>query len=48
MGYGLPIARVFARYFGGDLNIVSTEGWGTDAYIYINRLESTSVEVLPD
>jgi len=47
-GYGLPIARVFARYFGGDLNVISTEGWGTDAFIYINRLESASVETLPE
>jgi len=47
MGYGLPIARVFARYFGGDLKVISTEGWGTDAYIYINRLESAAVEQLP-
>ncbi|GBG34078.1 Pyruvate dehydrogenase acetyl-transferring kinase, mitochondrial [Hondaea fermentalgiana] len=48
MGYGLPISRVFARYFGGDLKIMSTEGWGTDAYIYINRLESAAVETLPE
>uniref|UniRef100_A0A7S3PHZ6 Protein-serine/threonine kinase n=1 Tax=Aplanochytrium stocchinoi TaxID=215587 RepID=A0A7S3PHZ6_9STRA len=48
VGYGLPIARVFARYFGGELKIISTEGWGTDAYIYINRLESAALEVLPD
>eukprot|EP00924_Labyrinthula_sp_SR-Ha-C_P001831 snap_masked-scaffold_148-processed-gene-0.0-mRNA-1 protein AED:0.05 eAED:0.05 QI:0/-1/0/1/-1/1/1/0/232 len=47
-GYGLPIARVFAKYFGGDLSIVSTEGWGTDAYVYIHRIESSAVETLPD
>mmetsp|Transcript_7754 Transcript_7754/g.12534 ORF Transcript_7754/g.12534 Transcript_7754/m.12534 type:complete len:397 (+) Transcript_7754:52-1242(+) len=46
MGYGLGISRVFARYFGGDLRILPTEGWGTDAYIYLNRLESASVETL--
>jgi len=48
MGYGLPIARVFARYFGGDLKVISTEGWGTDAYVFLNRLESTAIEVLPE
>ncbi len=48
MGYGLPIARVFSRYLGGDLKIISTEGWGTDAYVYLNRLESASVETLPE
>lgn len=47
-GYGLPIARVFARYFGGDLDVVCTEGWGTDAYIHLKRVENAAVEVLPD
>lgn len=37
-GYGLPIARLYARYFGGDLNIMSMEGFGTDAFIYLSRL----------
>lgn len=26
-GYGLPISRLYARYFGGDLQIISMEGW---------------------
>merc|ERR1712018_331808 len=30
LGYGLPVCRVFARYFGGDLSVVSTESIGTD------------------
>lgn len=38
LGYGLPIARLYARYFGGDLDIMSVEGYGTDAYLHINRL----------
>lgn len=25
-GYGLPISRLYARYFGGDLQILSMEG----------------------
>ena len=38
LGYGLPIARNYARYFGGDLTIMSMEAYGTDSYIYLSRL----------
>jgi pyruvate dehydrogenase kinase 2/3/4 len=27
-GYGIPISRLYARYFGGDLQIISMEGYG--------------------
>ncbi|XP_031396058.1 pyruvate dehydrogenase (acetyl-transferring) kinase, mitochondrial isoform X1 [Punica granatum] len=37
-GYGLPISRLYARYFGGDLQIISMEGYGTDAYLHLSRL----------
>ena len=37
-GYGLPISRLYAQYFGGDLQLVSVSGWGTDAYLYLNKL----------
>ncbi|KAJ1403017.1 Histidine kinase/HSP90-like ATPase [Sesbania bispinosa] len=26
-GYGLPISRLYARYFGGDLQVISMEGY---------------------
>lgn len=34
-GYGLPMSRVYARTFGGDLAIQTMEGFGTRAYFYI-------------
>ncbi|KAJ3024263.1 hypothetical protein HKX48_003088 [Thoreauomyces humboldtii] len=37
-GYGLPITRLYARYFGGDLRLISMEGYGTDAYLHLSRL----------
>ncbi|XP_064420113.1 pyruvate dehydrogenase (acetyl-transferring) kinase isozyme 1, mitochondrial [Latimeria chalumnae] len=46
-GYGLPISRLYARYFQGDLKLYSLEGYGIDAVIYIKALSSESVEKLP-
>lgn len=37
-GTGLPLARLHARYYGGDLQLKSLEGFGTDAYLFVNRL----------
>ncbi|KAL7853662.1 hypothetical protein AOLI_G00205060 [Acnodon oligacanthus] len=46
-GYGLPISRLYARYFQGDLNLYSMEGVGTHAVIYLKALSSESFERLP-
>uniref|UniRef100_A0A3Q1GNA6 Protein-serine/threonine kinase n=1 Tax=Acanthochromis polyacanthus TaxID=80966 RepID=A0A3Q1GNA6_9TELE len=46
-GYGLPISRLYARYFQGDLKLYSLEGYGTDAIIYIRALSTESIERLP-
>jgi pyruvate dehydrogenase kinase 2/3/4 len=46
LGYGLPISRLYARYFGGDLQVISMEGYGTDAYLHLKRLATTE-ETLP-
>lgn len=34
-GFGLPISRVMARYFQGDIDLNSIPGKGTDVYIYL-------------
>uniref|UniRef100_A0A4W5RGG1 Protein-serine/threonine kinase n=1 Tax=Hucho hucho TaxID=62062 RepID=A0A4W5RGG1_9TELE len=46
-GYGLPISRLYARYFQGDLQLYSMEGHGTDAVIHMKALSTDSVERLP-
>ncbi|WVQ82430.1 hypothetical protein IAT38_004558 [Cryptococcus sp. DSM 104549] len=39
-GYGLPLSRLYARFFGGDLRLISMDGYGTDVYISLNKLSS--------
>jgi len=46
-GFGLPLARIYARYFGGELTVKSMEGHGVDAYLYLPVLGS-ACENLPD
>ncbi|XP_060527043.1 pyruvate dehydrogenase (acetyl-transferring) kinase, mitochondrial isoform X2 [Cylas formicarius] len=46
-GYGLPISRLYARYFHGDLVLLSCEGYGTDAVIYMKALSNEANELLP-
>lgn len=37
-GYGLPIARNYSRYFGGDLSIQSDHGKGCTVTVTLNQL----------
>ncbi|XP_042236274.1 pyruvate dehydrogenase (acetyl-transferring) kinase, mitochondrial-like isoform X1 [Homarus americanus] len=46
-GYGLPLSRLYARYFHGDLMLTSCEGYGTDAIIFLKALSSEANELLP-
>ncbi|KAL3053088.1 hypothetical protein OYC64_005588 [Pagothenia borchgrevinki] len=46
-GYGLPISRLYTRYFQGDLQLYSMEGSGTDAVVHLKALSTDSVERLP-
>jgi pyruvate dehydrogenase kinase 2/3/4 len=45
-GYGLPIARLFARYFGGEITFISLEGFGSSAFIQAHRL-GKKTELVP-
>lgn len=45
-GVGLTLSRLYAQYFGGDLKILSLDGFGTDVYLHLSRL-GTRCENLP-
>lgn len=38
IGIGLPMSNIFATYFGGSLELVSLDGWGTDVYVKLPKL----------
>ncbi|TFK43504.1 branched-chain alpha-ketoacid dehydrogenase [Crucibulum laeve] len=38
IGIGLPMSYIFATYFGGSLELVSLDGWGTDVYLRLPKL----------
>eukprot|EP00611_Tribonema_gayanum_P028684 TRINITY_DN7456_c0_g1_i1.p1 TRINITY_DN7456_c0_g1~~TRINITY_DN7456_c0_g1_i1.p1 ORF type:complete len:378 (-),score=111.10 TRINITY_DN7456_c0_g1_i1:750-1883(-) len=35
MGIGLPVSRLYARHLGGDLRMLSAEGYGTTVALYL-------------
>mmetsp|Transcript_85 Transcript_85/g.339 ORF Transcript_85/g.339 Transcript_85/m.339 type:complete len:470 (+) Transcript_85:111-1520(+) len=46
-GLGLPLARLYAKYFGGTLHVTPMEGYGTDCYVRLYRLGDQNCENLP-
>lgn len=46
-GFGLPLSRIYARYFGGELTLKTMEGYGVDAYLHLPML-GEACENLPD
>lgn len=44
LGYGLPLSRAYAEYFGGSLQLQSAFGWGTDVYL---KLRGVSLDACP-
>eukprot|EP00929_Paragymnodinium_shiwhaense_P112087 TRINITY_DN80347_c0_g1_i1.p1 TRINITY_DN80347_c0_g1~~TRINITY_DN80347_c0_g1_i1.p1 ORF type:complete len:512 (+),score=110.60 TRINITY_DN80347_c0_g1_i1:95-1630(+) len=47
-GVGLPLSRLYAEYLGGRLELQTMPGYGTDAYLLLPRVHSSSqVECVP-
>lgn len=38
IGFGLPQSKVYAEYFGGDLQLHTMHGYGTDMYLRLNHI----------
>lgn len=38
-GFGLPFSRLHARYFGGDLQLVSIPAFGVDVFLTTKKLD---------
>ncbi|CAG8961695.1 hypothetical protein HYFRA_00006235 [Hymenoscyphus fraxineus] len=38
LGYGLPLGRAYAEYFGGGIAVQSLYGWGSDVYLRLKGL----------
>ncbi|KAF9228615.1 alpha-ketoacid dehydrogenase kinase [Gyrodon lividus] len=39
LGYGLPMSRLYAKYFGGSLDLFSLDGWGSDVYMKLRSVD---------
>lgn len=46
-GYGLPVSRLYAKYFNGDLWLSSVDGYGTDAMVSLKLFPQDASELLP-
>ncbi|EJF61246.1 alpha-ketoacid dehydrogenase kinase [Dichomitus squalens LYAD-421 SS1] len=38
IGMGLPMSNIYATYFGGSLDLVSMDGYGTDVFVRLPKL----------
>ncbi|KAJ9071142.1 hypothetical protein DSO57_1000148 [Entomophthora muscae] len=46
LGYGLPMTRIYAQYFGGGLEVQSIEGYGTDVYLTLPNIHENMQDVV--
>jgi 26S proteasome regulatory subunit T1 len=42
LGYGLPMSRLYAKYFGGSLDLMSLDGWGSDVFLKLRCLDEVN------
>jgi signal transduction histidine kinase len=42
LGFGLPLSRLYARYWGGELSVQNMPGYGVDAFLTLKNLADPS------
>lgn len=43
--FGLPLARMYARYFGGSFTLVSMNGYGCDVFLKLKHIDQSMAEL---
>ncbi|CAB4401559.1 unnamed protein product [Rhizophagus irregularis] len=41
LGYGLPLARIYANYFGGSIDLVSLHDYGCDVFLRLKQIDKS-------
>ncbi|KAF9103153.1 hypothetical protein BGX29_003711 [Mortierella sp. GBA35] len=41
LGFGLPLTKIYAQYFGGDMHLVSLQGYGCDVFLKLKQIDET-------
>ncbi|KAG0229146.1 hypothetical protein BGW42_001761 [Actinomortierella wolfii] len=41
LGFGLPLARIYAQYFGGSMHLISLDGHGCDVFLKLKQIDES-------
>ncbi|KAF9949473.1 hypothetical protein BGZ70_001762 [Mortierella alpina] len=41
LGFGLPLTKIYAQYFGGNMHLVSLQGYGCDVFLKLKQIDET-------
>jgi len=45
LGFGLGTSRVYAKYFGGSLSLMSLYGYGSDIFLKLKNIGTTNLSM---
>ncbi|KAJ2842455.1 hypothetical protein IWW36_005901, partial [Coemansia brasiliensis] len=46
LGFGLPMTKIYAEYFGGSLNLISMEGHGCDTFLELPSIKISQTPII--